>query len=86
MKIGVFSLHDVKANIFAQPFYSANPDTAKRAFANALMEGKGDMVKFPEDFNLWHLGWFDDDAGTFEEFQPEQLATAAQILGGRNAS
>lgn len=63
MNHGVYSIYDSKAGAFHQPFFSVNDQTAARACAAALDDSGTQLAKFPEDFTLYKVGFFDDAKG-----------------------
>lgn len=63
MNLGVYSVFDRKAAVFARPFVAPNDAMALRSYAAALQDPSTELHKFPEDFSLHRLGSFDDDTG-----------------------
>jgi len=75
-KLQVLSVRDRAADVFGRPFFTASIGSAIRSFSDHL-NGKDDseMVKHPEDFDLFHLAVFDDETGSFENLErPKQVA------------
>lgn len=80
MILQMMCVFDSKAAAFATPFFTSNVQVALRGFAHAANSTETDVGRFPEDFQLYHLGEYDDQLGTFDLFQPmRQIATAAQF-------
>lgn len=63
MKQGVYSCLDRKAALFSRPFVVQNHAVALRAFEAAKQDPSSEISKFPTDFELYHVGYFDDDTG-----------------------
>lgn len=63
MNLGVYSVFDRKAAVFARPFVAPNDAMAVRSFLAARQDPSTELAKFPEDFSLHRLGSFDDDTG-----------------------
>lgn len=80
MKHGVFSVFDVKIGGYMQPFFSQTKGTALRAFMDVLTDKQHQFCKYPEDYSLIHIGWFDDVTGTFASVSNETLGTAADLV------
>lgn len=81
MKKVICSVFDLKAAVFATPFYAPNVSVAVRDFANAVNDPAVSISKNPEDFSLYYLGDFEDTTGVFDvRPQPEVLATAASLI------
>jgi len=62
----VFSVRDVKAGAFSLPFYQVNEGVAIRSFIAACKDMQGEIAKFPEDYELFKLGTWDDESGKFD--------------------
>lgn len=81
MIIKIFSINDVKALSFGQPFFAVNKGIAVRMFSD-LVNDKNSMVsKHPDDFKLYMLGEFDDNSGGLSPVaQPEFLHSASEFV------
>lgn len=81
MKFGMFSVYDIQAQNFSAPFTSVTVETAVRDFGRAVVQTKGSADKFPEDYQLFHIGGFDSDTGTVHPLnQPALLAKGVDYL------
>lgn len=80
MILQIIAVLDQKAHTFANPFFVAHEDLAKRSFQEAA-KSPGNMInKYPADFTLYHLGAFDDASARFDLFpQPRLLFSGAQL-------
>ena len=78
-KLESFTIFDIKAKAFLQPFFSMNIDTAKRDFSKAV-NGDGQFAQFAEDYALYHTGSFDQAEGTWETYDsPQHLCNAITL-------
>lgn len=77
----VFSVYDVKAGFYGQPFFSPNSDTAKRSFSDACRDEKSMVYKHPNDFVLFEVGEFDDLVGEISSFKPVNLGSGVTFKG-----
>lgn len=59
----VVSIKDVKALTFLAPQTFANTDVAKRAVSQAISSPGSVLHDYPEDFELYVIGSFDDTTG-----------------------
>lgn len=60
----IYSVYDNKAELYGTPFFMKTNGEAVRAF-KSLVNDKSTMPgQHPEDFQLLHLGKFDDVEGT----------------------
>lgn len=63
-----YSVLDIKLQAFATPFFLQRNEVAVRAFRDAVMDPKHPMAAHPEDYQLFHVGVWDDAAGGFLDF------------------
>lgn len=86
MMSNMFSVFDLKAKAFMQPFFSAVRATAVRSFVAAVNDPSTMMHKHPEDFILFHLATFDDETAKILPLaQPEQLCNAVSVKEASHA-
>lgn len=65
MKAIMCSIFDITTSTYRQPFYAMNEADAKRAFK--LILGSNDLMKKnPSDFELYHVGMWDDEIGIYD--------------------
>ncbi len=76
MMLHVFSVLDLKAQLFMRPFYEQSHGTALRAFSDAVIEDGHPFGKHPEDYHLFFLGSFDEETASFNTCVPEPIAKA----------
>lgn len=81
MKKFVFSVFDIKAKLYSPPWFMNQKGEAIRAF-KSIADDKQTMVgRHPNDFELYHLGTWDDLDGYFTMAdKPTFLVTAADLL------
>lgn len=87
MIFNIVALHDRAANAYARPYYVQALGQAIRSFLDELNRDAAEnpMYKHPDDFNLYHLGYYDEDHGTFENLpQPHKIADGKQLKEQRN--
>lgn len=80
MKLGIFTVFDIKAGAYLRPFFSLTAGTAVREFATELNNPESNFAKYPEDFHVVELGSFDDSTGDFETHKPKVVATATALI------
>lgn len=81
MIIKMFSVYDLKANAFMQPFFFFTAGTAERAIVDQLRDENSSIGRHPEDFSLYELGEFDDTTGKFTLLEvPHLLVQVAQLV------
>lgn len=62
MKFKMYSIQDLKANLFSTPMFLQNDSVAIRNLT-ASFAGESMLVKYPNDFELFCVGEFDDHSG-----------------------
>ncbi len=82
MKIELFAIKDHAADRFLDPFPAPTIEFALRGFREACSADGHQFAKFPEDFDLYHVGRFDAPTGVLETLQPRKIANATSFTGG----
>lgn len=78
----VLSVRDRAANAYGRPFFTASVGQAIRSFSDVI-NGKDDseIQRHPGDFDLFHLGQFDDETGNFLQYPaPKQIAVGKDLV------
>lgn len=78
MKTEIYSINDVKAKIYGQPFYANNTEVAQRSFQQVINETTSPFNKSPEDYTLFHIGSFDASTGLITESVPQSLGNGLE--------
>lgn len=63
MQFHVCALWDKKTETYAPPFYVRHLGQAERWIANRVINPDDELGKFAHDYELHHLGLFDDTTG-----------------------
>jgi len=68
MKVEMYSIYDKKTKVYQQPMFSVNRGSMLREFSDFLKNRGKDtmMAKYPGDYHLCRVGWFDEDLGLVE--------------------
>lgn len=81
MVLKVFSIRDAKAEVFNTPFFQKTHGEAERNFRTIVNDEKSTVNKFPEDFDLYYLGDYDDNTGKMETIDsPQHVIKAVQCV------
>lgn len=83
MLLSVVVIRDSAADAFMRPFYVVSEGQAIRSFQDEVNRKSDDniMNSHPEDFELFLLGSFDDNDGSFSLLKsPKSLATAKNLI------
>jgi len=81
-KLCVFTVRDRAADVYGAPFFMPTPGMAIRGFSDLInaKDSKDLASQHPQDFDLYHLGYYDDATASFEQFErPQQIAVGHQL-------
>lgn len=59
----MYSIYDRKTELYLPPFIALNQGDATRQVLNMLMGSENMLSKFPDDYDLYEVGSFNDDIG-----------------------
>lgn len=77
----LYSVRDIKAQTFCNPFASLNDGTARRDFAHAAQDKSHGIGQNPEDYSLCIVGSFNDESGEIIALQhPTFLCNASDFI------
>lgn len=82
MDLQVMCTRDVKANSFGRPFFTTSIGEAVRSFGDEVNRAAQDNILYlhPDDFELYVLGVFNTDDGSFTlSERPQQVAVGATV-------
>lgn len=73
----IMAVRDRAIDSFGQPFFAQAIGQATRQFADAVNSGKQDdnLALHPEDFDLYHLGTYDDAGAKFDLLPQPRLVS-----------
>lgn len=87
MKTGIFTVKDTKVGSFLNPFFSHHAGTAVRALERCLVDPTHDFALHPGDYDLYELGYFDDETGVITPFhEPQRIACLSEYYYAAAAS
>lgn len=79
MILYIVSVKDRVTDIYGQPIYMASLGGAIRSFGDAVNNDEA-LKKHPEDYDLYHLGEFDDNTAEFVTRSPRMLALGKDLV------
>jgi len=86
MILKMYSIRDSKAEVYNTPFYQRSHGEAERAFTQLVGDDKSTVSKFPEDYDLYYLGTWDDQTGKGEVLDtPQHVVKAINVKKTLNA-
>jgi len=76
----IFSVKDSKADVFSQPFFQKSHGEAERSFKMLVADPKSTVSQYPEDFDLYYIGDWDDIKGTLTKLDtPTHIVKATNL-------
>lgn len=80
MQLKAYSIRDSKSEVFHTPFFQKTHGEAERSFKKLTNDPSTDVNKYPEDFDLYYIGEYDDNTGKWTpEDSPKHIIKAVQI-------
>jgi hypothetical protein len=82
MKMQLVSVYDRATQAYGRPMYLQSTGQAIRSFSDEVNRDAADNQLFghPDDFDLYHLGEWDDNSGRYTLFEnPVILIQAKQV-------
>lgn len=77
----MFSVRDLKAGLYGQPFALANRAVAMRTFQSWVADPNSFFAKYPHDFELFEVGTFEQTTGLFTASpMPDYVGRAAELV------
>jgi len=79
----VFSIRDSAMDMFQQPFCLPSRGGAIRAFGDAVKNKETPFYKHPEHYELFYLGQFHEELGSFDLLdKPQSVSLATDFAKG----
>lgn len=76
----IYSIRDSKGEMFNTPFFQKTHGEAERSFRNVVKDERSLPSQYPEDFDLYYLGEFDDVTGQIQALDtPLHVIKAVQV-------
>jgi len=85
MQTRVYSIRDAKAEVFNQPWFAKTHGEAERNFAQLSRDSKSMVAQFPEDYDLYYIGTYDDQTGLIDCLDtPQHMIKAIAVTNRDN--
>lgn len=76
----MYSIRDAKGEVFNPPWVALTNGEAERNFTQLVRDPQSQISRFPEDYDLYFVGEFDDSTGKFRALDtPTHLVKAIQF-------
>lgn len=81
MKLQMFAVRDRATDMFGTPMFLQSRGQAIRSFTDEVNRQAEDnqLYRHPEDFDLYFMGVFSTDDGSFDACRPEQLVIGKDV-------
>lgn len=76
----ILAIRDRAADCFGQPIFTTSTGGGIRSFGDAINGQDKTLAAHPEDFDLYLLGIFDDNTGTFTQDGPAKMIAVGKDL------
>lgn len=76
----IFVVHDTKAEAYLPPFFMGQLGQATRVFSDCVNSKDHQFGKHPADYNLFHMGSFDDNSAEFQITPPKILGNGLEFV------
>ncbi len=77
----IFAIYDNVAQVFEPPFTEKNKGTAIRRITDLMQSNTNSpYAKFPDNFVLHHIGFYDSSCGGILDLEPEQVIEFVQLI------
>lgn len=73
MKVEMFSVFDKRSKVYSPPSFGHNAGHACRQFKMVFANPECIQRKFPDDYQVWFIGRFDDRTGFVEPLPNPEL-------------
>lgn len=85
MKLFIVAVRDSAAGCFSPPQVVGAQQQAVRGLADQVNSANGGIVaEHPEDFELYHVGFYDDQTGAVTPAEASLIARAKDLVKVRN--
>jgi hypothetical protein len=76
----IFSIYDNVAQVFEPPFTEKNKGTAIRRIQDLMQSNTNSpYAKFPDNFVLFHIGYYDNSVAGILDLEPDQVITFLEL-------
>lgn len=89
MRFIMFSVRDTKAGVFLQPFIARSTTDAIRNITSGFEQPEflqSPVGRYPNEFDLFDIGEFDDECGISKEYTPVFVSNIADLRPRPRAS
>jgi len=85
MLLKMYSIRDSKGEIFHPPYFKRTHGEAERDFSTLASDQKSGVGQYPEDYDLYYIGQYDDQTGKVDALATPQHVVKAVIAAKRTS-
>lgn len=80
MQHKIYAIRDAKAEVYGSPWYKKTHGEAERDFSTLVNDPKSTVNQYPDDFDLYYVGEYNDESGAFQTLPtPQHIVKAVQV-------
>lgn len=80
MLLKAFSVRDSKVGAYNTPWFQKSIGEAERSFNELVKDEKSMVSKYPDDYDLYFIGDYDDQTGVFSPLDtPQHIMKAVNV-------
>ena len=80
MKLEIVTIRDSALNCYMRPVFVRALGEAIRSFQDEVNNPQGELAKHPSDYELHHIGSYDDQTGQLIDLHTNELLARAKDL------
>lgn len=81
MELKIFTIRDSKGEIYHPPFYTKTHGEAERTFRELAKDPNSMIAKYPEDYDMYFLGIYDNSEGKIAAHEtPQHVIKAVNLI------
>ena len=73
MRIHIYAIYDKKVKVYGTPFFYTDDISATRSFLRLKADPQSFLHSFPDDYDLYRIGTYDDQDAKMVSLQPTEL-------------
>ena len=81
MILKAFTIRDSKGEVFNTPFFQKTHGEAERSFKELVNDQQSMVAKYPDDYDLYYIGEYNQDTGVLRPTDtPQHVAKAINVV------
>lgn len=80
MRFNVYSIYDRASGVYDRPWVAHSDKAAARSFSDIALDAEHPIGMHPEDFTLFRVGTWEDDAGALVPESAKKIIAAHEAV------